>query len=869
MKTGRAKVADLYRYFSCYQTKEQLDVMIEGCKTVLSIDSTYSTTEYGFYLVNMVVQDPYGQGYPVAHFITNYQDEDTMALAFESIKYRCPNLVVNLLMTDDDQAEYKALFLIFPGARHALCTWHVRRNWNRNMTSIGDLELRRGVNHSLAVLMYEKHEPTFKTLLMGFIAQFKSTCPVFIAYFEKYYKERALVWALCHRNFPHGNTDTNMYCESLHNLLKSYYMERIQNKRVDDLTQILLRMERDYYMKLWKNKSEGKTEVIVTATQKKKHTKGIAIKDKDVTHVEGHTWAVRSQDEKNKDSDEEYYVEKHNEKCPVDHCFVQCTTQICKGLCEHLYTCTCPCPGGMCKHIHKVHSIFLRHSSTTNHTEREGEFWDAEEGGNLLLTNPVEVEIHTKEGKDRKNIEEVESLCQILKERCSKPENLKFLDHMRKQLQQLEVMTRNTHKQTPVVEIGNKFEPTMSVNGPQKLVTQSDLKFKRTALKPKATNAVNKNPTHQEKKNVKVSLLSLAGRAALKRQRNELVPSCSPNETVNMNPPSSMLPNVPTKHAKMSVVKQEVITPKLETLDVKPNITPAFRDQSQLKTDKELSFTPKLGFAKTIHDHVLFFGKRNNVTFGALKTLYPFISDAESISLNTLGYRFTKGWLHEDVIDAYLFNLCSGNDKVHSLLCCFAQVLDANPDSTEARKILRDQISDSVETLLIPTNLTNNHWILLVVKPKLGEIHVYDPADKKCAKVYLDFLPKLIKLVNAEYKISRTWGVKCPTHIMQNDYNSCGAFVCFYAKEIVHETQSQTIDINQFRKSMYLVITGHCLKNKNYSTKKCVSCRTSVPNQHVICQNCHQLAIYHVFQQSTLTLTYRLVPSTDAHEQFR
>ncbi|XP_034230345.1 uncharacterized protein LOC117639071 [Thrips palmi] len=462
-----------------FQTKEQLDVMKEGCKTVLCIDSTYSTNEYGFYLVNMVVQDPYGQGYPVAHFITNFQDEETLALAFESIKFRCPNLEVNLLMTDDDQAEYKAFLLIFPGTRHVLCTWHVRRNWNKNMPSIGDKELRRLINHSLAVLMYEKHEPTFQTLLIGFIAQFKSRCPVFIEYFEKYYKERPSVWALCYRNFPHGNTDTNMYCESLHNLLKTYYMERIQNKRVDDLTQIVLRMERDYFMKLWKNKAEGKAEVSVTVTQKRKHTRGIAIKDEDVTHIKGHVWAVRSQDEKKKDSDEEYFVVKHNEKCPVDHCFVQCVTQACKGLCEHLYTCTCPCPGGMCKHIHKVHSIFLRETSTTNHTDREGEFWDAEEGGNLHLTNPVEVEVHSKEEKDRKNVEEVQSLCEILKDRCSKPENFKFLDHIKTQLQQMEAMTRNTNKQAPVVEMGTKFQPTMSVNGPQKLVTQSDLKFKR------------------------------------------------------------------------------------------------------------------------------------------------------------------------------------------------------------------------------------------------------------------------------------------------------------------------------------------------------------------------------------------------------
>lgn len=816
-------------------------MMKEGCKVVLCVDSTYSTTEYGFYLVNMVVQDPWGNGYPVAHFITNYQDEETMALAFESLKFRCPHLEVNLLMTDDDQAEYKAFIAMFPGTRHVLCTWHVRRNWNRNMKSIGDKELKRLVNHSLATLMYEKHEPTFNNLLMGFIAKFKSICPVYIEYFETHYKNRPQQWALCYRNFPHGNTDTNMYCETLHNILKTKYMKRQQNKRVDDLLLILQGMEKDYFLKVWQRKAEGKPEIAVTETQKRKHTKGMAITDEDVVLVEGLLWAVRSQDEKKKPDEEEYFVAKIKEKCPMDHCFVYCVTQQCKGLCEHLYSCTCPCPGGMCKHIHKVHSIFIRETSTTDHKDREGEFWETNQDNDLHLINPQEVDIQAKEEVDRKSIEECESLCQILKERCGKPENFKFIDYIKKQLQQMEVMTRETSKHPIETDLGQKFKPTMSVNGPQKIVTQSDLKFKRTAAKPKPKDAI-KNPTFQEKKEVKLSLLSLAGRATLKRQRNEFTPSCSPSTTGDSTPSTSMLPEVPSKQTKFVDIKQEVGIPKLNTPEIKPILT--FQEKAQLKLDQQLSFTPKLGYSNTIHDHVLYFGKSESITFVALKTLDPHLSAVECSSLNTVAFRFTKGWLHEDVIDAYLFHLCSGNDRVRPLKCCFANFLKTRSDSDSARKILSREISESVETLLIPTNITDIHWILIVLKPKLGEIHVYDPETKNCSQDYLAFIPRITTLVNDLYKIKRVWNIKIPPHAMQKDGINCGVFVCFYAKEIVHETRSPLFNINEFRKSMYLVITGNCLQNLNYSTKLCVKCKKTVPKKHVTCENCHQP--YHI-----------------------
>ena len=76
--------------------------------------------------------------------------------------------------------------------------------------------------------MKEKKE-RFKQLLSSFIARYQGKCPNFVNYFNENYVGRTEKWALCYRNFPHANTDTNMFVESFHNKLKTFYMDRRPN----------------------------------------------------------------------------------------------------------------------------------------------------------------------------------------------------------------------------------------------------------------------------------------------------------------------------------------------------------------------------------------------------------------------------------------------------------------------------------------------------------------------------------------------------------------------------------------------------------------------------------------------------------------
>ena len=88
-------------------------------------------------------------------------------------------------------------------------------------------------------------------MLVGLLRKYEDICPKFVNYFKNTYVSRPVKWAMCYRQFEHANTDTNMFVESFHNKLKTFYLERMSNKRIDDLINVLLEIEADDY---WSHK---------------------------------------------------------------------------------------------------------------------------------------------------------------------------------------------------------------------------------------------------------------------------------------------------------------------------------------------------------------------------------------------------------------------------------------------------------------------------------------------------------------------------------------------------------------------------------------------------------------------------------------
>jgi len=119
------------------QTKEQRDCLKTFANKIVCVDATHCTNQYGSQLLNLVVPDEFGKGYPVAHFIATRTDEQVLRFFFSAIKDNCSDLVINAVMTDDDYAPWNAIVHVFGiEVKHLLCIWHILRAWSHRLQNL-------------------------------------------------------------------------------------------------------------------------------------------------------------------------------------------------------------------------------------------------------------------------------------------------------------------------------------------------------------------------------------------------------------------------------------------------------------------------------------------------------------------------------------------------------------------------------------------------------------------------------------------------------------------------------------------------------------------------------------------------------------
>ena len=215
--------------------------------------------------MTLVVPDELNKGYPIAHLILNHEDESTLHyFFFEAIKKRCgSDIKINAVMTDDDNTGWSAFSSVFGNeAHHLLCKWHVHRSWRRKLHSLlpKEREFQNEIYQAMVVLLEERDSTKFKAMSLAFVSTYVAVSEEFIRYFQGFYLNRPEKWAMCYRNFPHANTDTNMFIESFHNRLKTYYMQRKRGRRLDDLVNLLLTIEEDDFWRHRLDMMYGKDE---------------------------------------------------------------------------------------------------------------------------------------------------------------------------------------------------------------------------------------------------------------------------------------------------------------------------------------------------------------------------------------------------------------------------------------------------------------------------------------------------------------------------------------------------------------------------------------------------------------------------------
>lgn len=280
--TGHSDIDSLPKsedlFMLAIQSEEQRELMLQEASTILIVDETHNTNQYGFKLLTCLVADSNNSGWPVAHLITSRSDAATLKYFFYSLQEKCPELMINCVITDDDDALINSInFGLNKNVRHILCKWHLDKIWKSRIKELAPKEVTEDLYVCLKLIAETKNKIEFESLLAAFKLKFKETAPKFLNYFQNEYlqsQERKEKWASCFRNFAHGHIETIGHIESFHNRLKTFHLKRKPNKRLDDLVRILLDIENDDY---WERKRQGVLSINKTKKHDERHTKGLQI----------------------------------------------------------------------------------------------------------------------------------------------------------------------------------------------------------------------------------------------------------------------------------------------------------------------------------------------------------------------------------------------------------------------------------------------------------------------------------------------------------------------------------------------------------------------------------------------------------------
>ena len=372
------------------QTKFQFEMLKKFGNDTVCIDSTHQTNHYSYLLNTLMVIDEYGEGIPVAFLISNRESSDVISVFFSSIKYRIGQLEPAVFMTDD-APQYFSSWVNISGqssnTKKLLCRWHIDRTWRKAVKEkVVEAEHKVTVYHHLLVLLNESNVTEFNKKLQSFLSWLNEQgITDFLEYFQSHYCNRVGEWAT--HNRQHTSVNTNMHIEAFHRLVKTVYFHQKQNRRVDCLINVLLKVARDKAFERLLKMENGK----VTYRQSeinKRHKNAEKLVDSKITNISDTCFSVGTQATS-------YTVQQQK----VCSCPLRCS--FC-GVCAHMYTCTCLdnlLHSTPCKHIHLIHCDRSAHLKVTVgpdvSTMEETRF-----NADVLQTDANHVDMQTESGVD-------------------------------------------------------------------------------------------------------------------------------------------------------------------------------------------------------------------------------------------------------------------------------------------------------------------------------------------------------------------------------------------------------------------------------------------------------------------------------------
>ncbi len=212
------------------------------------MDATHSITmDKKTVLYTLVIRHNIsGKGVPVGYMLTNDHSRTPITRWLNGLKN--VGMLPLRITIDCSIPEINSITGVFgPSTTIQLCLFHVSRAWNTNLKSkvksdspLNNRILWGFIMGELKSVMYERSVELFESKLESFFEKWSNHVE-FIEYFKKEWvtEEKKKMWSAAYQPDTFTNMATNNYIESWHNQLKSIYLKRRRNRRMDRLIYIL------------------------------------------------------------------------------------------------------------------------------------------------------------------------------------------------------------------------------------------------------------------------------------------------------------------------------------------------------------------------------------------------------------------------------------------------------------------------------------------------------------------------------------------------------------------------------------------------------------------------------------------------------